>query len=77
MFVWILQNLNTSAIHILTAEHLAMSMAERMVGNRAVARSGEILLYGPGDGTANVMIRRMTRQDAAKFFPDENMPPMF
>jgi hypothetical protein len=67
-YVWLLQNLDTKAKLVFTAEHLAMHTAERMVGNRAVALpgSGDTMLYGPGDGSTSVIIRRMTRELALR-----------
>ena len=74
MPVWILQNLDNGATLAFDAEHLAMHAAEKMVGNRAVGGVGDTMVYGPGDGTTTVMIRRMTREQAAMFFPDVSLP---
>jgi hypothetical protein len=67
-YVWLLQDLRCAPIveHVFTAEHLAMHAAERIVGNRSVARidHGDIMLWGPGDGTTQVMVRKFTREDA-------------
>lgn len=72
--VWILQNLDNGAELAFNAEHLAMHAAEKMVGNRSVADCGDILMYGRGDGTTSVMIRRFTRDEAAMIFPDLSLP---
>jgi hypothetical protein len=73
--VWLLQITETNSELWFTAEHLAMHVAERMVGNRSVARLPDgMLLYGPGDGTTSVMIRRFRRSDALQYFPDVTLP---
>jgi hypothetical protein len=37
----------------------AMRVAAALVGNNAVADTGEIKLYGPGNGTTSVMVRQL------------------
>lgn len=44
----------------------AQRFAEQIVGNRAVADTGEILLYGRGDGSTRLMVRRWPREWALK-----------
>ncbi len=64
-YVWILDDMrkDTFVTHVFTAEHLAMHAAEQMVGNRVYAKpDDEFLLYGPGDGTVSVMIRKWPRE---------------
>lgn len=70
------RNLETGAEHWTTMEHLAMHMAEGMVGNRSVAvlDGGAIMLYGPGDGSTSVMVRRFTRDLVFRAFPDVVLP---
>jgi hypothetical protein len=72
MPVYVLQNLLNSAVLIYNELHLAMDAAERMVKNRSVNDLGDTLLWGPGDGSTTVMVRRMSRDDAEQF--DVPMP---
>ena len=74
-YLWSLRNFDTGANLCFGAEHLAMQAAEEMVGNNAVARVGNVLLYGPGDGTTSVMIERITRDVALKLGLD-GIPPL-
>ncbi len=66
--VWLLTDMRSDKFveHVFTAEHLAMHAAEKLVGNRAVAGDAEIMLYGPGDGTVSVMIRKLPRELAVE-----------
>jgi hypothetical protein len=61
---WLMRDFNTQSLHVFTVKHLAMHQAEQLVGNRAVAVSGDAMLYGPGDGTVRIMIEPITRRDA-------------
>jgi hypothetical protein len=75
-YVWVLQNLETGGDACFTAEHLAMHAAEGIVGNRAVAFVGgeeRMMIYGRGDGTTSVMIRRFSREEAVQM--DFPVPP--
>lgn len=72
--VWVLQDLDTGAELAFTAQHLAMHAAEKIVGNRAVSGTGDILLYGPGNGTTRVMVRRFTRDEVRRMWPDISIP---
>ena len=80
MHVWFLQNFDTNAEHVFTDESLALRTAEMMVGNRSAGGDREIRLYGPGDGTTSVMVRRFTREDAEAMgldVPPANQRPRF
>jgi hypothetical protein len=70
--VWILQNLDTGAEQLFEAAGPAMRAAEAMVGNRspAVCDGGAIVLYGPGDGSTSVMVRRFPRDLAEQTWPN-------
>lgn len=75
-YVWVLQQIETGGELCFTSEHLAMQAAERLVGNRAVNFVGgteRMMLYGPGDGTTSIMIRRFTRGEAVGM--DFPVPP--
>jgi hypothetical protein len=69
-YIWLLQDPETNLELVFTAQHLAMhaaeKIAEKIVGNNsaAVLDYGDILLYGPEDGTTQVMVRKFTRDDA-------------
>lgn len=66
MYVWFLQNLDSGFERVFREERQARQAAEQMVGNRSAADmgGGEGYLYGPGDGTTSVMVRRFTTEDA-------------
>jgi hypothetical protein len=73
-YVWILQDLDTGAEHWFYSEHIAMHNAERIVGNNAVGGDREFKLYGPGNGTTRVMVRKFTREEARMMWPDLGIP---
>jgi hypothetical protein len=62
--VWIVLDLDQGSRNVGTFEtqREAEQLAIRLVGNNAAARCGEIILYGPGDGTTSVMVRRWPRE---------------
>ena len=64
--LWLLQDLDRGSDHVFTAEHLALHAAEKIVGNpngAFVGGSEQMTLYGPGDGTTRIMVRRFTRDE--------------
>ncbi len=69
-YIWLVQDLRRDPPTELcfSIEHMAIIAAEEMVGNRSAAMidRGDILLYGPGDGTTEVMVRKFRREDAVK-----------
>lgn len=81
MNVWVLQNFDTGVDQTFETADEAMRAAERMVGNRsaAFADGGQIVLYGRGDGTVSVMVRRFPRDLAERMWPnlfDPNAAPL-
>lgn len=75
-YVWVVQNLDWNAHKTFNTRDEAVREAERTVGNRSAANLGgaeEMTLYGPGDGTTSVMVRKFTREEAiAMEFIEEN-----
>lgn len=63
--VWYMQDLETGGEACFNDLHMAMHAAEGIVGNRSFAKPDQdILLYGPGDGSTRVMIRKFRRSEA-------------
>lgn len=63
VLVWVTMNLDDGGriAYAGPSQQVACRVAEALVGNRSAAVAGEIVLYGPGDGTTSVMVRQLPR----------------
>jgi hypothetical protein len=61
--VWVTMNLEDGnrLAYVGPSKRTACLVAAALVGNSAAADTGEIVLYGRGDGSASVMVRQLPR----------------
>ena len=59
--MWVTMNLEDGnrLAYVGNSKSIACRVAEALVGNHSGANTGEIVLYGRGDGTTSVMVRQL------------------
>src|SRR5262245_61752671 len=61
--VWVTMNLEDGnrLAYVGASRNIAYRVAAALVGNDAAADAGELVLYGPGDGTTGVMVSQIPK----------------
>lgn len=72
-YLWVTMNLddNNRIAYAGPSRAIACRVAAALVGNNSPADTGEIVLYGPGDGSTAVMVRQLPAAAARTGAPDK------